>query len=329
MIRKQSRNPHPIILVVGTTCSGKTDFGVALAKRFREEGVSLEIVGADARQIYRGIGVGTAKPRLDERGGVTHHMMDVAELGETYSAARYADEAILCIEDIYRRGAYPLVVGGSGLYIRALVEGFFDGPEAQPEIRGRLEAEASKQGHMAMYERLAAVDPETAAKLHPNDLRRVVRALEVYEATGRPVSRLRAEQKGPRFASPLYIGLRYPASILAELIERRVRRMLENGMVDEVAMLAEMNLTDARVFEGLGFQEALALRRGQMTEDEAVREISRLHRNYAKRQRAWFQKIEGVNWYEPPEKDFGVILEKAHDKVSRYLDLDSRVEGSS
>ena len=322
MIRKQSRNPHPIILVVGTTCSGKTDFGVALAKRFREEGVSLEIVGADARQIYRGIGVGTAKPRLDERGGVTHHMMDVAELGETYSAARYADEAILCIEDIYRRGAYPLVVGGSGLYIRALVEGFFDGPEAQPEIRSRLEAEASKRGYMAMYERLAAVDPETAAKLHPNDLRRVVRALEVYEATGRPVSRLRAEQKGSRFASPLYIGLRYPALILAELI-------LENGMLDEMAMLAGMNLTDARVFEGLGFQEALALRRGQMTEDEAVREISRLHRNYAKRQRTWFQKIEGVNWYEPLEKDFGVILEKAHDKVSRYLDLDSRVEGFS
>ncbi len=291
--------------------------------------MSLEIVSADARQIYRGIGVGTAKPGLDERGGVPHHMMDVAELGETYSAVRYADEAILCIADIHRRGAYPLVVGGSGLYIRALVEGFFDGPEAQPEIRGRLEAEASKLGHVAMYERLAAVDPETAAKLHPNDLRRVVRALEVYETTGRPVSRLRAEQKGPRFTSPLYIGLRYPASVLAELIEHRVRRMLENGMLDEVAMLAEMNLSGARVFEGLGFQEALAFRRGQMAEDEAVLAISRLHRNYAKRQRTWFRKLEGVDWYEPLEKEFGVMLEKAHDKVSRYLELESRMEGSS
>ena len=329
MNRKPSGNPHPIVIVVGTTCSGKTTFGVALARRFREEGVSLEIVGADARQIYRGIGVGTAKPGLDERGGVPHHMMDVADLGETYSAARYADEAILCIEEIHRKGAYPLVVGGSGLYIRALVEGFFDGPEAQPEIRKRLEAEASRQGHAAMHERLAAVDPETAAKLHPNDLRRVVRALEVYEATGRPVSRLRAEQKAPRFASPLYIGLRYPPSVLAERVERRVRRMLSDGMLDEVAMLAEKNLTDARVFEGLGFQESLALRRGQMAEEEAVREISRLHRNYAKRQRTWFRKLEGVNWYDPQEKDFGVILEKAHDKVSRYLGLESRMEGSS
>ena len=329
MNREPSGNSRPIILIVGTTCSGKSAFGVALARYFREEGVSLEIVGADARQIYRGIGVGTAKPGLDERGGVPHHMMDVAELGETYSAARYADEAMVCIEDIYQRGAYPLVVGGSGLYIRALVEGFFEGPEAQPEIRERLEGEASTQGHAAMHDRLAAVDPETAAKLHANDLRRVVRALEVYEATGRPVSRLRAEQKAPRFASSLYIGLRYPASILAVRIERRVRRMLSGGMLEEVAMLAEKNLTDARVFEGLGFQEALALRRGQMAENETVREISRLHRNYAKRQRTWFGKLEGVNWYEPREKDFGVILEKAHDRVSRYLELESRMEGSS
>ncbi|MCE2451998.1 MAG: tRNA (adenosine(37)-N6)-dimethylallyltransferase MiaA [Nitrospinae bacterium] len=329
MNRYPSENPRPIILVVGTTCSGKTAFGVELARRFREEGVSLEIVGADARQIYRGIGVGTAKPGMEERGGVPHHMLDVAELGETFSAARYADKASVCIEDIYRRGAYPLVVGGSGLYIRALVEGFFEGPEAQPEIRERLEAEASRRGCRAMHERLAAVDPETAANLHPNDLRRVVRALEVYEATGRPVSRLRAEQKAPRFASPLYIGLRYPASALAGRIEQRVRRMLTGGMLEEVAMLAENNLTDARVFEGLGFQEALALRRGEMEEDEAVRGISRLHRNYAKRQRTWFRRLEGVNWYEPGEENFGVILRDAHDKVSRYLELESRMEGSS
>lgn len=314
---------------MGSTSSGKTAFGVALAKRFQEVGVSLEIVGADARQIYRGISVGTAKPGLSERGGVPHHMMDVAELGETYSAARYANEAILCIEGIYRRGACPLVVGGSGLYIRALVEGFFEGPEAQPEIRKRLEAEASRCGHAAMHERLAAVDPETAAKLHPNDLRRVVRALEVYEATGRPVSRLRAEQNAPRFSSSLYIGLRYPASVLADRIERRVRRMLSGGMLEEVAMLSEMNLTDARIFEGLGFREALALRNGQLAEDEAVQEISRLHRSYAKRQRTWFQKIEGVNWFEPLDEDFGILLEKAHDMVSRYLELESRMEGFS
>ena len=328
MNRKPLGNSHPIVIVVGTTCAGKTSFSVALAERFRENGVCLEIIGADARQIYRGIDVGISKPSMDERGGVPHHMMDVAELGETYSAAHYADEAMLCMDEIYRKGAYPLVVGGSGLYIRALVEGFFDGPEAQPEIREQLEGEASRRGRAAMHDRLSTVDPETAAKLHPNDLRRVVRALEVYEATGQPVSRLRAEQKAPKFANPLYIGLRYPVSILAERIECRVRQMLSRGMLDEVAMLAGMNLTGARIFEGLGFQEALALRMGQITEDEAVREISRLHRNYAKRQRTWFRKIEGVTWYDPGEEDFGVILEKVYDQVSRYLVLESRVEGS-
>ncbi len=324
-----SRNSRPIILVVGTTCSGKTAFSVALSRRFRKEGISLEIVGADARQIYRDIGVGTAKPTLSERGGVPHHMIGVADMGETYSAVRYADEATLCIEDMYRRSVYPLVVGGSGLYIRALVEGLFDGPEAQPEIRGKLEAEASRRGYAAMHERLAAVDPETASKLHPNDLRRVVRALEVYEATGRPVSRLLAKQKAPRFPSPLYIGLRYPASVLAERIERRVQRMLAGGMLEEVAMLVEKNLTDARVFEGLGFREALALRNGQITEDEAVRQISKLHRSYAKRQRTWFQKRKGVNWLDPLEKDFKVLLGEAYDLVSRYLKLESHAEGSS
>ncbi len=293
--------------------------GVALIQRFRKVGVKFEIVGADARQIYRGVGVGTAKPDMNERVGVPHHMLDVADPEETYSAARYANEAMTCVEGVYRRGARPLVVGGSGLYVRALVEGFFDAPEAQPQMRNQLEAEASERGVKAMHDRLAAVDPETATKLHPNDLRRVVRALEVYEVTGRPPSLLRAEQPPPRFASPLYIGLRYPPSVLAERIEHRVRRMLQGGMIDEAAALAKMRLTNAQVFEGLGFREALALCQGRISEEEAVQEISRLHRNYAKRQRVWFQKLEGVRWYCPQRAGQQVLLDEVYDTVLSYL----------
>ena len=329
MSRKFQGDSRPLVLIVGATCSGKTALGAALAERFREEGTAFEIVGADARQIYRGVRVGAASPDAGERGGAPHHMVGVADPGEAYSAARYAEEALASIEDIYRRGALPLVVGGSGLYIRALAEGLFDGPEARPEIRERLEAEASERGREAVYARLAAVDPETAARLHPNDLRRVVRALEVHEATGRPASRLRAEQGAPRFASPLYIGLDYPPSVLAERIERRARRMLREGMLEEVEMLAERNLTNARVFEGLGFRAALALRRGRIAEEEAVREISRLHRNYAKRQRAWFRKIEGARWHRPDETGAEALLDRAHGEASRYLASRLPVEDAS
>ena len=329
MSRKFQGDSRPLVLIVGATCSGKTALGAALAERFREEGTAFEIVGADARQIYRGVRVGAASPDASERGGAPHHMVGVADPGEAYSAARYAEEALACIEDIYRRGALPLVVGGSGLYIRALAEGLFDGPEARPEIRERLEAEASERGREAVYARLAAVDPETAARLHPNDLRRVVRALEVHEATGRPASRLRAEQGAPRFASLLYIGLDYSPSVLAERIERRARRMLREGMLEEVEMLAERNLTNARVFEGLGFRAALALRRGRIAEEEAVREISRLHRNYAKRQRAWFRKIEGARWHRPDETGAEALLERAHGEASRYLASRLPVEDAS
>lgn len=329
MSRKPQGDSRPLVLIVGATCSGKTTLGAALAARFREEGTVFEIVGADARQIYRGVGVGAASPDASERGGAPHHMVGVADPGEAYSAARYAEEALARVEDIYRRGALPLVVGGSGLYIRALVEGLFDGPEARPEIRERLEAEASERGREAVHARLAAVDPETAARLHPNDLRRVVRALEVHEATGRPASRLRAEQGAPRFASPLYVGLDYSPSVLAGRIERRTRRMLREGMLEEVETLAERNLTSARVFEGLGFQTALALRRGRIAEEEAVREISRLHRNYAKRQRAWFRKIEGARWLRPDEMGAEALLERAHGEASRYLASRLPVEDAS
>ncbi len=329
MISRPPRDSRPIVLLVGTTCSGKTALGVALARRFREEGTSLEIVGADARQIYRGVGVGTAAPSRAERGDVPHHMLEVAAPGEAYSAARYAQEALACVEDVYARGAWPLVVGGSGLYVRALAEGLFDGPEARPEIRKRLEAEASERGRAAVHARLAAVDPETAAGLHPNDLRRVVRALEVYEATGWPASRLRAEQGAPRFTSPLYVGLEYPVEVLARRIEQRVQRMLTEGMMDEAETLAAMHLTGARVFEGLGFREALALRRGQMDAEQAVREISRLHRNYAKRQRTWFRKMSGVHWHRAHGKPADVLLDEVHERVVRYLASCPRVEGFS
>ncbi len=223
-------------------------------------------------------------------------MVDVAEPDETFSAARYAREARRCAEEVYARGRLPLVVGGSGLYIRALVEGLFEGPGAQPGLRRRLEEEADRGGADSLHRRLAACDPETAARVHPNDRKRVIRALEVFATTGRPISALRSESGGGGFARPLYLGVDWPSGLHARHIEERVRGMLKGGMPDEAAALAEAGLTEAAAFEGLGYAEALAFHRGEADFETTVARIIRLHRSYAKRQRTWFRKMKNIRW---------------------------------
>ena len=186
--RNGTGDSRPIAVLVGATGSGKTSMAVDLTGWLRERGVSIEIVGADARQIYRSLSIGTAKPTLREQESVPYHMLDVAEPDETFNAVLYAEEARRCVEEIYGRGAFPLVVGGSGLYIRALIEGLFEGPGADFDFRSWLEKWADREGNEALHRRLSDCDPAAASKVHPNDRKRLIRALEVFEATGRPIS---------------------------------------------------------------------------------------------------------------------------------------------
>ncbi|MEE9240873.1 MAG: tRNA (adenosine(37)-N6)-dimethylallyltransferase MiaA [bacterium] len=310
---------RPIAVLVGATCTGKTAMAVALAGRLKARGISVEVIGADARQIYRSLCVGSSKPTLMERQAVPHHMIDVADPDETYNASRYAEEARNCVEEIYARGAYPLVVGGSGLYVRALIEGLFEGPGADPVIRLRLEEWAAREGSEALHSRLAECDPVTAENVHPNDKKRVIRALEVFETTGRPISALRAEGTGGGFSRPFYIGLDWPLEVHAGRIEDRICQMLKSGMQEEAAWLADANLTQARSFEGLGYEDALALHRGEIDREECVDRICKLHRNYAKRQRTWYRKIENVLWLEPAESDWDSLAERAAEALSGYF----------
>ena len=245
-------------------------------------------------------------------------MIDVADPAEGFDAARYAREARACAEGIYARGAVPLAVGGSGLYLRALVEGLFEGPGAQPAIRQRLEEEAGREGPAALHRRLAARDPRTAARVHPNDRRRIVRALEVLEAAGRPISELRAEAPAGGFERPLWLGVDWPAELHARRIEERVRAMLAGGMAEEAAWLAERGLEGARAFEGLGYAEALAHGRGEAGFEETVARICRLHRGYAKRQRTWFRRVEGLRWLHP-ERGMDQAAAEAARAVEAYL----------
>ena len=298
-----------IVVVCGPTASGKTALSIALAKAF-----DGEVVSADSMQIYRGMDIGTAKPTLEEREGIPHHMLDVAEPGESYSVSRYVQEATACVEDILSRGKLPIVCGGTGLYIDGLIRGTdFQPAGTDNGIREVLEKEWEEQGAEAMMARLAAVDPDSAERLHLSDKRRILRALEVWLATGETITAHNARTKAipPRFEAVM-IGLNtQPRDILYGRIDRRVDVMLEQGLLQEVQTLLEKGLLEGTAAQAIGYKELLAHFRGEMTLEAAADLIRQKSRNYAKRQLTWFRRDERVKWivYNAPQAAQAVLQE--------------------
>ena len=300
---------NKIVVVCGPTASGKTALSIALAKAF-----DGEVVSADSMQIYRGMDIGTAKPTREEMDGVPHHMLDVAAPGEQYSVSRYVEEATACVEDILARGKLPIVCGGTGLYIDGLIRGTDYQPAGTDNgIREALEKAWDTHGPEAMMARLAAVDPESAGRLHLSDRRRIVRALEVYLATGETITIHNARTKAipPRFEAVM-IGLNTePRDILYGRIDRRVGVMLEQGLLKEVRDLLEAGLLEGTAAQAIGYKELLAHFRGEMTLEAAADLIRQKSRNYAKRQLTWFRRDERVKWivYNAPEAAAAVLQE--------------------
>ena len=298
-----------IVVICGPTASGKTALSIALAKAF-----DGEVVSADSMQIYRRMDIGTAKPTREEMDGVPHHMLDVAEPGEAYSVSRYVEEATACVEDILARGKLPIVCGGTGLYIDGLIRGTDYQPAGTDNgIREQLEGEWEAQGAEEMMARLAAVDPDSAARLHLSDKRRILRALEVYIATGETITVHNARTKAipPRYEAVM-IGLNTePRQILYDRIDRRVGVMLEQGLLQEVQSLLEDGLLDGTAAQAIGYKELLAYFRGEMTLETAADLIRQKSRNYAKRQLTWFRRDERVKWivYNAPEAAQAVLQE--------------------
>ncbi|MBR5537833.1 MAG: tRNA (adenosine(37)-N6)-dimethylallyltransferase MiaA [Clostridia bacterium] len=298
-----------IVVVCGPTASGKTALSIALAKAF-----DGEVVSADSMQIYRGMDIGTAKPTTEEMDGVPHHMLDVAAPGESYSVSRYVEEATACVEDILSRGKLPIVCGGTGLYIDGLIRGTdFQPAGTDNGIREQLEREWDARGAEAMMARLAAVDPESAARLHLSDRRRILRALEVYLATGETITvhNERSKQVPPRFEAVM-IGLNTePRDILYGRIDRRVDVMLEQGLLKEVRDLLEAGLLEGTAAQAIGYKELLAHFRGEMTLEAAADLIRQKSRNYAKRQLTWFRRDQRVKWivYNTPRAAQAVLQE--------------------
>ncbi len=300
-------NKIPLIAVVGPTASGKTDLGVEIALR-----VDGEVVSCDSMQLYKGMDIASAKPTADEMKGVRHHMISVAETDDSYSVARYADEAKKIIADIYSRGKIPVLVGGTGLYYSSVVDNIsFSQEDDTAVLRQRLNEEAEREGNEAMLAKLAEVDPECAETLHPNNLKRIIRALEVYYSTGVTMTE---QQKRSRLTPSVYdltaIGIRFEdRSKLYDRINRRVDIMLENGLVDEAKRTLDMNLSTAA--QAIGHKELAPYINGECSLEEAAENLKRETRRYAKRQLTWFSRDERINWITADDLEKEKIIKKA------------------
>ncbi len=293
-------NRPRIVIVCGPTGIGKTRAGIRLAERF-----GGEIVGADSMQIYRRMDIGTAKPTPDEKARIPHHLVDVVEPDAPFSAADYARLAGAAVDDLARRGTVPVVVGGTGLYIKSLIYGLFDAPATPRPVRDRLHRETEALGLAVMYERLRTTDPDTAASVHPNDRFRILRALEVYETTGRPAS-LHRSRHG--FAVPRYdafrIGLVMDRDALYERIDRRVDLMVAEGLLSEVASLLDAGYPPSlKSMQAIGYRHMVDHIQGRTDWEETLHRLKRDTRRYAKRQLTWFRADPAVRWTAPGDLD--------------------------
>lgn len=301
-----------IVAIVGPTAAGKSALALEMAEVF-----GAEIVNADSRQIYRYMDIGTAKPTPADRTRVAHHLLDVVDPDEPFDVARFRTLALSAIREIIRRGRRVLVCGGTGLYVRALVRGLFEGPAADPDLRRRLHRLEEEQGRGTLWRILAERDPLVAARVHPNDLCRIVRALEVLELTGRPMGEW---QRAHGFAETpfecLMIGLMRPTPLLYSLIEERCRAMLEAGLADEIAELYRRGYgPELAPLKSLGYREIGLFVRGKAELGCAFESFVRRTRRFAKRQITWFKREPGVVWRDP-DRDRSAIRQA----VERFLE---------
>lgn len=293
----------PLLAIVGPTAVGKTALSLELAERF-----GCEIINGDSMQVYRRMDIGTAKLPPNERRGIPHHLIDIREPHEPFSVAEFQRLCGELVRDIASRGRLPMIVGGTGLYVEAVCYGFplSEAADTDPEFRRRMWAIAESEGPEALHSRLRETDPETAARLHPRDVKRVIRALEIYESTGRPMSEVQAQRRGEPKTSPydlLIIGLTMDREMLYERIEKRVEEMLAAGLVREVAgLLAEGVPRGATSMQAIGYKEIAAYLTGETDYRTSAAALVRNTRRFAKRQLSWFRRMPGIVWVDAGQK---------------------------
>jgi tRNA dimethylallyltransferase len=313
---------RPLIAIVGPTATGKSALGIAIAERFNGE-----IISCDSTAVYRGFDIGTDKVPFNERRGIPHHLIDIADPTDEYTAAQFARDASAVIADLHAKGKLPILVGGTGFYYRALTRGLFPGPGKDAELRARLEAIAGKKGVEALHRMVTRVDPDSGARIQPRDLKRLVRALEVYFQTGKPLTAHFEDTVSP-LGPDVTIGaiaLRMPAPWLAERLARRVDEQFAAGLLDEVrALLAAGVPPAARPFGGLVYRQAMEHLRGVRDEASTRALIAQENRRYARRQLIWFRKEPNLVWFDGPGTNAEVQDSVFRELTARDLLKDGR-----
>jgi tRNA dimethylallyltransferase len=290
---------EPVIIIVGPTASGKTSLSIELAKK-----INGSIVSADSMQIYRYMDIGTAKPDEIEKSGIRHYMIDEVNPDENYSVARYREKALEYISRICSEGKRPIIVGGTGLYVNSLLYNIsFSETICDEELREKLKEEAVRMGNKYLHDKLEEIDPEAAARIHENDIKRVIRAIEVHTHTNKTISEHARESRlEPPPYNYIVFGLNWDREKLYDRIEQRVDKMLQSGLVDEVKKLVEIGYgKDTTAMQGIGYKEILDYLRGTQSLEETVYILKRDTRHYAKRQMTWFRRIEGIHWLDVRE----------------------------
>ncbi|OEU56625.1 MAG: tRNA (adenosine(37)-N6)-dimethylallyltransferase MiaA [Desulfobulbaceae bacterium S3730MH12] len=289
---------QPVLILVGPTAIGKTALSLELARRF-----NCEIVSVDSMQVYKYMDIGTAKVTNEERGGITHHLINIVEPDEPYDAARFTEDALLAIREIHKRGRVPLLTGGTGLYLRALISGIFEGPPSDSVIRKKLKQRLKEEGHHALHKELVLYDGISANKIHPNDTQRLLRALEIYHSTGRSWSTYLESKASNRqrihFSNMLQIGLACDRSVLYDRINLRTEIMLDSDFEKEVRGLLDMGYgRGLKSMSSIGYRHMINYIFGDYQYEEMKRLLARDTRRYAKRQLTWFGKNDDLHWIE-------------------------------
>lgn len=299
-----------LVVIVGPTAVGKTATGISLAKKFNGE-----IISGDSMQVYRGMDIGTAKVTKEEMDGIPHYLIDIKEPTEPFSVAEFQQKAKECIQEIHAKGKVPILVGGTGLYINSVIYDYdFSTSEGDVDLRIQLENYAKENGNEALHRRLKDIDPISYKELHPNNVRRVIRALEVFQLTGKPINE-RVKQPSSSPYNDIVIGLTMERTKLYERIDLRVDIMIKEGLLGEAEELYNRGVQDCQSVQAIGYKEIYEYIRGEVTKEQAIDNLKRNSRRYAKRQLTWFRNKMDITWFDMTEE-----REKKLEKIHKFVE---------